>query len=85
MPSLRDGGKPVRSGRWQVMINGESYKKVIAEAAKSALANNRKHTGVDQNHFERVFIVKLLSDKDDPTRIAGAAGFSVREKKLYVF
>ena len=40
MPSLRDGGKPVRSGRWQVMINGESYKKVIAEAGKSALANN---------------------------------------------
>ena len=85
MPSLREGGKPVRSGRWQVMINGESYKKVIAEAGKSALANNREQTGVDQNHFERVFIVKLLSDKDDPTRIAGAAGFSVREQKLYVF
>jgi adenylylsulfate reductase subunit A len=85
MPSLRDGGKPVRSGRWQIMINGESYKVVVAEAGKLALANNREKTGVDQNHFERVFIVKLLSDKNDPKRIAGAVGFSVREKKLHVF
>jgi len=84
-PSLEDGGKPVRSGRWQIMINGESYKVVVAEAAKLALENNRKVTGVDQNHFERVFIVKLLKDKNDPDRIAGAVGFSVREQKLYVF
>ena len=66
MPSLRDGGSPVRSGRWQIMINGESYKVIVAEAAKLALENNRKATDVDQNHFERVFIVKLLLDKDDP-------------------
>ena len=85
MLSLRDGGSPVRSGRWQVMINGESYKVVIAEAGKLALANNREKTGVDKNHYERVFIVKLLSDKNDPKRIAGAVGFSVREKKLHVF
>ena len=82
---LKDGGKPVRSGRWQIMINGESYKVVVAEAAKLALENNRKETGVEQNHFERVFIVKLLSDKNNPKRIAGAVGFSVREQKLYVF
>ena len=24
MTSLKDGGKPVRSGKWQIMINGES-------------------------------------------------------------
>ena len=23
---LKDGGTPVRSGKWQIMINGESYK-----------------------------------------------------------
>ncbi len=51
MPSLRDGGNPVRSGRWQIMINGESYKVIVAEAAKLALENNRKATGVDQNSF----------------------------------
>ena len=34
---------------------------------------------------ERVFIVRLINDKNDPTRIAGAAGFSVREHKLYIY
>ena len=84
-PMLKDGGKPVRSGRWQIMINGESYKVLISEAGKLALENNRDATGVEQNHFEHVFIVKLLKDAVDPNRIAGAVGFSVREHKLYVF
>ncbi len=74
---LTEGGKPVRSGRWQVMINGESYKWIVAEAAKKAL-------GVE-NIQERVFIVRLVTDKNDPGRVAGAAGFSVRENKVYVY
>ncbi len=74
---LRDGGKPVRSGRWQIMINGESYKWIVAEAAKKAL-------GVE-NIRERIFIVRLMTDKNDPTRVAGAAGFSVRENKIYIY
>ena len=37
LTSLKDGGKPVRSGKWQIMINGESYKWIVAEAAKKAL------------------------------------------------
>jgi adenylylsulfate reductase subunit A len=74
---LREGGKPVRSGRWQIMINGESYKWIVAEAAKKALGNERIQ--------ERVFIVRLVTDKNDPTRVAGAAGFSVREHKLYIY
>lgn len=75
--ALKDGGKPVRSGRWQIMINGESYKVIVAEAAKKAL-------GIE-NIYERVFIVKLLLDANDDNRIAGAVGFSVRENKVYVF
>jgi adenylylsulfate reductase subunit A len=75
--SLRDGGKPVRSGKWQIMINGESYKWIVAEAAKKALGTDRIQ--------ERVFIVKLINDKNDPTRVAGAVGFSVREHKVYVY
>ncbi|MAF48271.1 MAG: adenylyl-sulfate reductase subunit alpha [Rhodospirillales bacterium] len=75
--ALKDGGKPVRSGRWQIMINGESYKTIVAEAAKKAL-------GIE-NIYERVFIVKLLLDANEENRIAGAVGFSVREHKLYVF
>jgi adenylylsulfate reductase subunit A len=76
IPLLKDGGKCVRSGRWQCMINGESYKVIVAEAAKNAL-------GMD-NIIERCFIVKLLTDKKDPNRVCGAVGFSVRERKVYV-
>ncbi|MCZ7654300.1 MAG: hypothetical protein M5R42_08400 [Rhodocyclaceae bacterium] len=76
LPALKDGGKPVRSGKWQIMINGESYKWIVAEAAKKAL-------GLDRIQ-ERVFIVKLVNDKNDPSRIAGAVGFSVRENRIYV-
>ena len=67
------------------MINGESYKVIVAEAAKKALETNRAETGVAQNHFERVFIVKLYHDANDPKRVAAAAGFSVRENKIYLF
>ncbi len=74
---LADGGKPVRSGKWQIMINGEGYKTIVAEAAKKAI-------GID-NIMERIFIVKYLLDENEDNRIAGAVGFSVREHKLYVF
>ncbi|NOY53876.1 MAG: adenylyl-sulfate reductase subunit alpha [Deltaproteobacteria bacterium] len=83
--SLRDGGTPVRSGKWQIMINGESYKPIVAEAAKKALEINREATGVEQNLYERVFITRMLLDADKPNTIAGAVGFSVRENKAYVF
>jgi adenylylsulfate reductase subunit A len=82
---LKDGGVPVRSGKWQIMINGESYKVVVAEAAKAALEFNRKATGVAQNLYERVFVVKLYKDAKEPNRVAAAAGFSVRENKIYLF
>jgi len=69
-----DDGKYVHEGRWQLMINGESYKVVVAEAAKNALG--------DENIYERVFIVGPIMDGN---RCAGAVGFSVRENKFYVF
>jgi adenylylsulfate reductase subunit A len=77
LPALKDGGKPVRSGKWQIMINGESYKWIVAEAAKKALGM--------ENIQERIFIVHLINDKNDPTRIAGAAGFSTRENKIVIY
>jgi adenylylsulfate reductase subunit A len=77
MPKLKDGGTPCNSGKWQIMINGESYKVIVAEAAKAAL-------GMD-NIYERVFVVKYLLDDVVENRIAGAIGFSVRENKVYVF
>ena len=69
-------GKYVHEGRWQLMINGESYKIIVAEAAKNALNE------IDAEIIERVFVVDPLMDGD---RIAGAVGFSVREDKFYVF
>ena len=69
-------GKYVHEGRWQLMINGESYKVVVAEAAKNALAE------AGGEYFERIFIVDPLMDGN---RVAGAVGFSVRENKFYVF
>jgi adenylylsulfate reductase subunit A len=82
---LQDGGQPQRSGKWQIMINGESYKVIVAEAAKAALEHNRKELGMDQNLYERVFIVKLFNDANDPNRVAAAAGISVRDSKIYLF
>ncbi|MFI5340064.1 MAG: adenylyl-sulfate reductase subunit alpha [Candidatus Methylomirabilales bacterium] len=67
-------GAYVHEGRWQLMINGESYKVVVAEAAKNALGKD--------NIFERVFIVGPIMDGD---RCVGAVGFSVRENTFYVF
>jgi len=77
IPALKDGGKPVRSGKWQIMINGESYKWIVAEAAKKALGLARIE--------ERIFIVKLVNDKNDPSRIAGAVGFSVRDNTIHIY
>lgn len=74
---LVEGGKPVSPGQWQILINGESYKCIVAEAANKALGPERIQ--------EHVFIVKLVNDKNDKRRIAGAVGFSVRENKVYVF
>jgi len=77
LPIWKDAsGNFVHEGRWQLMINGESYKVIVAEAAKNALT---KQGG---EYFERVFIVEPLLDGD---RIAGAVGFSTRENKFYTF
>ena len=78
LPIWKDeNGGYVHEGRWQLMINGESYKVIVAEAAKNALLQS----GVGQI-FERIFIVGPIMDGD---RCAGAVGFSVREDKFYVF
>jgi adenylylsulfate reductase subunit A len=74
--SLKSGATPVRTGKWQIMINGESYKRIVAEAAKMALG--------EDNIIERCFIVELLLDANEENRIAGAVGFSVRENKVYI-
>lgn len=73
---LDEKGKYVHEGRWQLMINGESYKILIAEAAKNAI----KDAGGEI--IERVFITNPLLDGN---KCVGAVGFSTREEKFYVF
>jgi len=72
-----EDGRYKREGRWQIMIHGESYKPIVAEAAKAAIG--------DGNLYERVFVAHPLVDADDPTRIAGVVGFSVRDYKVIIF
>ncbi len=74
--SLKGGAKPVRTGKWQIMINGESYKRIVAEAAKKAIG--------EDDIIERCFIVELLLDDKVENQIAGAVGFSLRENKVYI-
>jgi len=76
MGTLKEGAAPVRTGKWQIMINGESYKCIVAEAAKKAIG--------EENVLERVFIIRLLLDANKENTIAGAVGFSVRENKVYI-
>lgn len=77
LPIWKDqDGNYVHEGRWQLMINGESYKIIVAEAAKNALAD------AGGEIFERVFITHPLVQDG---KCVGAIGFSVRENKVYVF
>jgi adenylylsulfate reductase subunit A len=77
LPIWKDkDGNYVHEGRWQLMINGESYKVIVAEAAKNALK------AANGQYFERVFITHPLVQDG---KCVGAIGFSVRENKVYVF
>ena len=71
-----ENGKYVHEGRWQLMINGESYKIIVAEAARNAIADAGGEV------FERVFICEPIVENN---KCLGAVGFSVRENKFYVF
>ena len=73
---IDEEGKYVHEGRWQLMINGESYKIIVAEAAKNALAD------AGGELYERVFIVEPLIENN---KVVGAVGFNTREEKFYVF
>jgi adenylylsulfate reductase subunit A len=79
LPIWKDqNGDYINEGRWQIMIHGESYKNIVSEAAKNAL----KELGDNGRYIERVFITEPIMDGD---RCVGAAGFSVRENKFYIF
>ncbi|HJX17836.1 MAG TPA: FAD-binding protein, partial [Acidiferrobacterales bacterium] len=77
LPIIKDPktGRYLREGRWQVMIHGESYKPIIAEAARKSASEVHN----------RIMVTHLLMDKARPNQIAGAVGFNVRDGNFYVF
>ena len=62
-------GRYLREGRWQIMIHGESYKPIVAEAAKKSA----------DKVFNRICVTHLLMDDSRPNRVAGAVGFKCHE------
>jgi len=64
-----------REGRWQILIHGESYKPIVAEAAQKSASEV----------YNRVMVTHLLLDAKKRNRIAGAVGFGVRDGDFYVF
>src|SRR5260370_11078338 len=71
-----EDGRYKPEGRWQIMIHGESYKPIVAEAAKKAIG--------PENVYERLFVSHVLKD-ESTGRASGAVAFSVRAHKIYVF
>ncbi len=70
-----ENGRYLREGRWQILIHGESYKPIVAEAARKSASQI----------INRVMITHLLTDAKDSNRIAGAVGFDVRDGSFCIF
>jgi adenylylsulfate reductase subunit A len=77
LPIMRDTktGSYLREGRWQIMIHGESYKPIVAEAAKKSA----------DKVFNRICVTHMLMDDAKENRVAGAVGFNVRTGNYHVF
>ena len=68
-------GRYLREGKWQIMIHGESYKPIVAEAAKKSA----------DKIYNRIMITHLLMDEAQENRIGGAVGFNIRTGDFHVF
>jgi adenylylsulfate reductase subunit A len=75
MMKNEETGRYQREGKWQIMIHGESYKPIVAEAAKKSA----------DKVYNRIMITHLLMDENQENRVAGAAGFNCRTGNYHVF
>ncbi len=77
LPLMRDPktGRYQREGKWQIMIHGESYKPIVAEAARKSA----------DKIYNRIMVTHLLMDESKPNRVGGAVGFNVRTGNFHVF
>ena len=75
MMKNKETGRYQREGKWQIMIHGESYKPIVAEAAKKSA----------DKIYNRIMITHLLMDENKDNRVGGAVGFNMRTGDYYVF
>ena len=75
MMKNEETGRYLREGKWQIMIHGESYKPIVAEAAKKSA----------DKIYNRIMITHLLMDEAQENRIGGAVGFNMRTGDFHVF
>jgi adenylylsulfate reductase subunit A len=77
LPFMRDPdtGRYQREGKWQIMIHGESYKPIVANAARNSA----------DKIYNRIMVTHLLMDESRGNRVGGAVGFNVRTGAFHVF
>lgn len=77
LPFMKDPktGRYQREGKWQIMIHGESYKPIVANAARNSA----------DKIYNRIMVTHLLMDEKKPNRVGGAVGFNVRTGDFHVF
>ena len=68
-------GQYLREGKWQIMIHGESYKPIVANAARNSA----------DEIYNRIMVTHLLMDESRDNRVGGAVGFNVRTGAYHVF
>jgi adenylylsulfate reductase subunit A len=68
-------GRYLREGKWQIMIHGESYKPIVANAARNSA----------DKIYNRIMVTHLLMDESKGNRVGGAVGFNVRTGDFHVF
>ncbi len=68
LPMMKDPktGRYLREGKWQIMIHGESYKPIVAEAARKAATEV----------YNRIMVTHLLMDKTNPTGLPGLSALT---------
>ncbi len=75
LPILTDkNGNYVPRGRWNIKINGESLKPILAKAAREA--------GAVVHNW--IVVTNLLTTESDPRRVIGATGFSIRTGVFFI-
>ncbi len=77
LPFMKDAktGRYLREGKWQIMIHGESYKPIVANAARNSA----------DKIYNRIMVTHLLMDESKDNRVGGAVGFNVRTGAFHVF